>query len=83
VKLPRDLSASDLIKALTRYGYTVTRQRGSHIRLTTQVGGEHHVTIPNHDPLRVGTLGSILSDVAAHRGVDRAIVVNELFGSGA
>ena len=81
MKLPRDLSASDLIKALARYGYTVTRQRGSHIRLTAQTDGEHHITIPNHDPLRLGTLSSILSDVAAQRGVDRATVVNELFGA--
>jgi predicted RNA binding protein YcfA (HicA-like mRNA interferase family) len=80
MKLPRDLSASELITALARYGYSVSRQRGSHLRLTTQEGGEHHLTIPNHDPLRVGTLRSILSDVADHRDTDRATVVKELFG---
>jgi predicted RNA binding protein YcfA (HicA-like mRNA interferase family) len=35
VKLPRDVSGSDLVKALAKLGYTVTRQTGSHMRLTT------------------------------------------------
>ncbi|MDJ0658694.1 MAG: type II toxin-antitoxin system HicA family toxin [Crocosphaera sp.] len=35
MKLPRDLSSDDLIKALSKLGYGVTRQTGSHIRLTT------------------------------------------------
>jgi predicted RNA binding protein YcfA (HicA-like mRNA interferase family) len=68
MRLPRDLSGADLIRALQSYGYEETRQTGSHIRLTTTVGGEHHVTVPRHDPLRVGTLNAILSDVAATRG---------------
>ncbi|NYE57789.1 putative RNA binding protein YcfA (HicA-like mRNA interferase family) [Carboxydothermus ferrireducens DSM 11255] len=36
----------------------VTRQTGSHIRLTTTLKGEHHVTIPLHDPLKIGTLNN-------------------------
>jgi predicted RNA binding protein YcfA (HicA-like mRNA interferase family) len=54
VRLPRDLSAEDLIKALAKLGYEITRQTGSHIRLITQENGEHHLTIPAHDPLKVG-----------------------------
>jgi predicted RNA binding protein YcfA (HicA-like mRNA interferase family) len=47
MKLPRDLSAADLEKALRRaFGYQFARQVGSHRRLTTQTGGEHHLTIP-------------------------------------
>ena len=38
MKLPRDLSASDVVRGLERLGYVVTRQRGSHIRLTTSLG---------------------------------------------
>ena len=68
MKLPRDLSAADLIKALAKRGYTVTRQKGSHIRLTGRENGEHHVTVPNHPRLRVGTLSSILRDVAEAPG---------------
>ena len=44
---------------------------GSHMRLTTTEGGEHHVTIPQHDPLRVGTLSSILNDIAEHLEISR------------
>jgi predicted RNA binding protein YcfA (HicA-like mRNA interferase family) len=56
---------ADLAKRLGRLGYEVTRQTGSHLRLKTTEGGQHHVTIPNHDPLKVGTLAEILNDVAA------------------
>jgi len=35
MRLPRDLSGKDLIKALDKLGYEVTRQSGSHIRLST------------------------------------------------
>lgn len=69
MKLPRDISASELINALRILGYVVTRQRGSHIRMTTQQGGEHHEVVPNHNPIRVGTLSSILKSIAAHHGL--------------
>ena len=78
MKLPRDLSGADLIRRLEHFGYSVTRQTGSHVRLTTQQRGEHHVTIPNHDPLRVGTMAAILSAVAAHRGIDRDELLKRL-----
>jgi predicted RNA binding protein YcfA (HicA-like mRNA interferase family) len=35
MKTPRDVSGSDLIKALGALGYEVDRQCGSHIRVTT------------------------------------------------
>ncbi len=50
MRIPRDLSGADLVKRLGRLGYEVTRQTGSHIRLTGRGEDEHHVTIPNHDP---------------------------------
>ena len=59
MRLPRDLSGRDLAQALRRYGYTVTRESGSHMRLTAQQGGEHHVTIPDHASLRIGTLAGM------------------------
>jgi predicted RNA binding protein YcfA (HicA-like mRNA interferase family) len=55
-KLPRNLSATDLIRELKKMGYTKTRQVGSHIRITTNEGGIHHITIPEHNPLRIVTL---------------------------
>jgi len=72
MKTPRNLSAPDLIKILARYGYEVTRQKGSHIRLVRHSdSGAHHVTIPNHNPIKLGTLSSIISDVAENLGISK------------
>jgi len=81
MRLPRDVSGRELARALARFGYSVTRQTGSHIRLTTTVGGQHHVTIPDHAVLRVGTLAGIIDDVASHVGRGRDDLLAELFGS--
>jgi predicted RNA binding protein YcfA (HicA-like mRNA interferase family) len=80
MKLPRDVSGAELAKLLATLGYRVTRQSGSHIRLTCEEPTQHHVTIPNHADLRVGTLAGILADVAANRGVSRDELVQSLFG---
>jgi len=80
MKLPRDLSGAQLAKALARVGYSATRQTGSHLRLTTASPSEHHVTIPLHDPLKVGTLAAILADIAAHHEISRDELLNRLFG---
>ena len=77
--MPRDVSGADLASLLEIFGYVVTRQKGSHLRLTTQEGGEHHVTVPNHESLRTGTLNGVLKDVAEHAGVTRDAVVEKLF----
>jgi len=66
MKLPRDVSGVALVKALRRLGEEATRQRGSHIRVTTQRDGEHHEVIPYHDPIKAGLLSSILKSIAAH-----------------
>jgi len=80
MRIPRDVSSKLLIKKLAILEYTATRQIGSHIRLTTQRGGEHHITIPNHKPIRVGTLSAILKQVADHHGVEKSQLVKDLFG---
>lgn len=80
MKLPRDLSADALSGRFVRYGYSITRQTGSHLRLTTKEGGEHHITIPAPGPLRVGTLNSILNDVAGHLKKSKEELLQELFG---
>jgi predicted RNA binding protein YcfA (HicA-like mRNA interferase family) len=67
LKIPRNISGSDLVRALRILGYESVRQEGSHIRLTTNVNGTHHVTVPNHRPLKTGTLlGGVLKPVATH-----------------
>jgi predicted RNA binding protein YcfA (HicA-like mRNA interferase family) len=71
MRLPRDLSGSDLAARLSVLGYVITRQTGSHMRVTTQANGEHHVTIPAHDPIKIGTLNSILRAVERHPGLRR------------
>ncbi|WP_235018575.1 type II toxin-antitoxin system HicA family toxin [Tolypothrix sp. NIES-4075] len=73
------MSAEELVRALADLGYEITRQTGSHIRLTTQENGEHHLTIPAHDPIKVGTLNSILRDVANHFDLEREDLLNRLF----
>jgi predicted RNA binding protein YcfA (HicA-like mRNA interferase family) len=75
MRLPRDLSGAVLIKALRKLGYQTTRQTGSHVRLTTQQNGEHHITVPLHDPLRAGTLAGILGEVARHHQLDRDALI--------
>lgn len=79
MKLPRDVSGDDLVRALRPLGYEVTHQTGSHLRLTTHHRGEHHVTIPRHNELRVGTLAGILAGIAAHLGLPRDALAERLF----
>ena len=79
MRTPRDLSGDRLVRGLRRLGYEQTRQSGSHVRLTRRSDdGDHHVTVPLHSPLRVGTLNAILSDVADHLGVDKGEVVRRV-----
>ena len=69
MKVPRDVSGAVLLAALRRMGYEKVRQRGSHVRVTTQTDGEHHEVIPLHDPIRAKTLSSILKSIAQHHGI--------------
>jgi predicted RNA binding protein YcfA (HicA-like mRNA interferase family) len=69
MRLPRDVDGPSLVKALTVLGYSPTRQKGSHIRITTQRDGENHEVISYHHPIKTGTLASILKRIAAHHGM--------------
>ncbi|HEX2528268.1 MAG TPA: type II toxin-antitoxin system HicA family toxin [Geminicoccus sp.] len=80
MKLPRDLDAPTLIRALRRVGYEVERQTGSHVRLRHELPDVPPITIPNHRPLKVGTLHAILAEVARTRGWSVARLLEELFG---
>ena len=57
MKLPRDISGAEAVKALERLGFSNSRQIGSHVRM---VRGNRHVTVPLHRTLVVGTLQSII-----------------------
>ena len=79
MKLPRDISGNQLIKNLKPLGYIVTRQTGSHIRLSTEQNGQHHITIPQHDPLKIGTLAAILADIAVHFNLSKNKLTELIF----
>ena len=78
MKLPRDLGGAELAKLLRRYEYDVTRQAGSHLRLTSNIRGTQHQA---HKNLKLGTLISILSEVSAYLERPRSELERELFGS--
>ena len=80
MKTPQDVSGKELIKTLKVFGYEVVRQNGSHIMITTLQKGEHHLAIPNHNPLKVGTLNGIFSNVAIHFQLTKEQVIRRLFG---
>jgi predicted RNA binding protein YcfA (HicA-like mRNA interferase family) len=59
MKLPRDLAGRALAKVLCRdWGYRVVHQEGSHIILETHVPSHQRISIPDHNPIRIGTLNA-------------------------
>ena len=78
MKIPRDCNGTELARALRKFGYEFDRQTGSHMTYTTQRGGEHHVTIPFHRPIKVGTLQDILKAVATHHHTTVDQLIHEL-----
>ena len=79
MKLPRDLSGADLISVLCRdLGYRRVHQVGSHVILETDAPAHHRIAIPNHNPLRIGTLNSILRAVSSAQGLDKKEILRRL-----
>ena len=78
MKLPRDITGVELVKRLAYLEYRVIRQTGSHVRVTTQKNGIHSLTIPAHNPLKIGTLSSILNDIANHFSMTKEILLEHL-----
>jgi predicted RNA binding protein YcfA (HicA-like mRNA interferase family) len=72
VTLPRDLYGRDLVRVLcTQWAYQKVNQVGSHIILQTETPRHHRLAVPDHKPLRLGTLNAILREVAAAKDVTR------------
>ena len=72
MRLSRNLSGKDLAKGMEKAGYCIVRQKGSHIRpSSTTKAKQHHITIPNHKNLRIGTLSSVLIAVSQHLEVSK------------
>ena len=81
MKMPRDLSGAEFARLLRRHGYEEIRQSGSHIRVrSTSKGAVHHVTIPAHTPLKVGTLSGILLEIATYLEISKEVLARDLFG---
>ena len=79
MKIPRDIGSDNIIQLLKKYGYKITRQTGSHIRLTSNLKGtEHHITIPSHKDLKIGTINSILNDISRYLEIDKEILIKNL-----
>jgi len=79
MKVPRDVSGAHLADILCRrWQYSRVHQVGSHIILETSKPTHHRIAIPDHRPLRLGTLSSILRAVAAHKGIPRETIIADL-----
>tara|TARA_Y100000310_G_scaffold241089_1_gene245003 strand:+ start:1865 stop:2083 length:219 start_codon:yes stop_codon:yes gene_type:complete len=62
MKLPQ-ISGIELVKRLSKFGFEIVRQRGSHIRLEKMIDSEIiKITVPNHPLLKKGTLHRIVKD---------------------
>ncbi len=80
MKLRRDVSGDELVRALAKYGYRTLRQTGSHVRLVSSFKGTiHPLTIPRHKSLKIGTLNGILKDVAAYLEIEKQQLIDKLF----
>jgi len=79
MRVPRDITGVQLATSLKKYGYRITRQVGSHIRLTTTKNGQHHITVPNHNPIKIGTLSAILGRIAEHHKIKKPDLIKQLF----
>jgi predicted RNA binding protein YcfA (HicA-like mRNA interferase family) len=76
MRLPRDLSGNELIRHLCKHwNCQKIHQVGSHVILQTLQPTPHRIAIPEHSPLKVGTLNGILASVAAHKGVPKETVL--------
>jgi predicted RNA binding protein YcfA (HicA-like mRNA interferase family) len=79
VKLPRDLYGRDLARMLcARWAYREVNRVGSHIILQTETPRHHRLSVPDHKPLRIGTLNAILRDVAVAKNVTREEILATL-----
>ena len=79
MKLPRDLSGAELIKLLCKhFGYRRVNQEGSHVILETSEPRQHRISIPDHAPLRIGTLNAILRAIATVKGVEKEDILRHL-----
>ena len=79
-KMPRNISGRELCRILGKHDYSINRQVGSHIRLiSNKMGNQHAITIPDHNPLKIGTLNKILKDVADYLKTNKDFIITDCF----
>jgi predicted RNA binding protein YcfA (HicA-like mRNA interferase family) len=79
MKVPRDISGQELVSSLKKNGFFVSRQTGSHIRLSSHSTPQYHITIPNHDPIKIGTMNNILTELSIYFKISKKDVAKKLF----
>jgi hypothetical protein len=67
-KLPREVNGGELAAILIIFNYSITRQTGSHIRLTSNKMG-----------FEIGTLNNILNELAEYLLISKKDLIKELF----
>ena len=76
-KLPRNLDSNDLIKLLENLGYVKVHQKGSHIKFSKTINDTRiSITIPNHKPLKVGTLSAIINQICLQNNISKSILLD-------
>ncbi len=78
MKLPRDLTGEELLRGLRRIGYVLDRQAGSHMIAKCASPRPHSVTVPNHKPLKIGTLSAILHEIGLQRDLSVEALLAEM-----
>jgi hypothetical protein len=51
----------------------------AYVKVSFEQGVEHHITIPDHSPLKTGTVSSILGDVANYLQIEKKTLIKNLF----
>ena len=80
MRIPRNISGKELIKSLEKIGYENYSSKRKSYSKTSKFPEEHHLTIPNHEPIKIGTLSSIPGEIAKYRNLKKEDLVNQLFG---
>jgi predicted RNA binding protein YcfA (HicA-like mRNA interferase family) len=79
-KIPKSISGRELVQLLKKFGYSMVRQTGSHIRLiSAKKGHEHKITVPNHKSIKIGTLNHILNDLSDYLEIPKDQLIEQIF----
>lgn len=62
VKIPRDVSGDQAVRAFRRVGYVLDHTVGSHAVLLHTSDPRKRLVVPLHRQIKVGTLGKLLKD---------------------